>query len=172
MCKASIAIKRKQNLLWTKLKASSWDIITSKLSPAPNAVIDDWSNMTFKFEILSKFQRWESWISSSWISNNRCYCTPPDFSVSNIFKYILEISRKKHPDHTLHHQHAAVSENMSTITSMDVNTASCIFTLCTASVLMCATCTLYAICTNNSSRPLSQTQYYTLLSACGKRFTV
>ena len=29
-------------LLWTKLKASSWDIITSKLSPALN---DVWSNM-------------------------------------------------------------------------------------------------------------------------------
>ena len=29
-------------LLWTELKPSSWDIITSELSPALNALFDDW----------------------------------------------------------------------------------------------------------------------------------
>ena len=30
------------SLLWTKLKANLWDIITSELSAAPNALFDNW----------------------------------------------------------------------------------------------------------------------------------
>ena len=30
------------SLLWTKLKANLWDIVTSELSPAPNALFDNW----------------------------------------------------------------------------------------------------------------------------------
>ena len=42
-------------LTWTKLKASSWDVVT-------NALFDDWSNVSFyvKFENLCKNQSLEA----------------------------------------------------------------------------------------------------------------
>ena len=38
-----VGIQYRPSLLWTKLK----NIVTSKLSPAPNALFDDWSNVSF-----------------------------------------------------------------------------------------------------------------------------
>ena len=58
---------------------SSWDIITSELSAAPNTLFDDWVLSKFENLSLNKF---------IWTSNTRWLFTTLDSSMSNTCKYL------------------------------------------------------------------------------------